>query len=348
MLIERIHDKGTLAGPGYTRHAGKHSQRETHVHALEVVGGHIVQDDFTARLAPLFRHGYTHVARQVAGRQRAGPEKSRHIALVHDFAALDAGTRTELNDRVRSAYGRVVVLHHKHRVAPGLERAQRGDELLVVTRMQTDGGLVEHVGHAHEAGTELGSQPDALCLTAGERGHAPRKGQVTEPHVNKEREPVQQFLHERLRNNGPPSLKGTALQPLQLPVYGKGTEIGDAQAVNAHRERFPGKTLPVTGRAGRGLHVTAELITPGVAVLHAFFKKRNDAGPAVFRDFQIDLGLQALCEVLVLVVAFGVHGHAAAHPVAPESCGGVGGLVLPVLSVKEREPGPGAEILERR
>ena len=104
----------------------------------------------------------------------------------------------------------------------------------------------------------------------------------------------------------------------------------------------------MTGRAGRGLHVTAELITPGVAVLHAFFKKRNDAGPAVFRDFQIDLGLQALCEVLVLVVAFGVHGHTAAHPVAPESCGGVGGLVLPILSVKEREPGPGAEILERR
>ena len=39
--------------------------------------------------------------------------------------------------------------------------------------MQADGRLVEHVQHADQTRTDLGGQPDALGLTAGQRGRSP-------------------------------------------------------------------------------------------------------------------------------------------------------------------------------
>ena len=55
--------------------------------------------------------------------------------------------------------------------------------------MQTDRRLVEHVQHADQAGADLGGQPDALRLTAGQRRRRPRQRQVLQADVEQEAQP---------------------------------------------------------------------------------------------------------------------------------------------------------------
>ena len=55
--------------------------------------------------------------------------------------------------------------------------------------MQADRRLVEHVEHADQSGADLGGQPNALCLTAGQCGRRARQRQVLQPDVEQEAEP---------------------------------------------------------------------------------------------------------------------------------------------------------------
>ena len=88
------------------------------------------------------------------------------------------GTRRAVADRlhagadhhvVRRADGVLVVLDHEHRVAEVAQPDQGVDEPAVVALVQTDRRLVEHVQHAHQSRADLGGQPDALGLAAGQR-----------------------------------------------------------------------------------------------------------------------------------------------------------------------------------
>ena len=80
-----------------------------------------------------------------------------------------AGAGSYVHDPVGFAHGIFVVLNHDKRVAHIAQLGQGLDEAAVVALVQADGGLVEHVEHADQAGTNLGGESDALGLTAGER-----------------------------------------------------------------------------------------------------------------------------------------------------------------------------------
>jgi hypothetical protein len=60
------------------------------------------------------------------------------------------------------------VLDDDERVAHVPQPDQGLDEAVVVALMQSDGGLVQDVQDAYEAGADLGGQADALGLAAGE------------------------------------------------------------------------------------------------------------------------------------------------------------------------------------
>ena len=88
---------------------------------------------------------------------------------MHDFAAVLAGAGPHIHDPVGFAHGVFVMLNHDKRIAHIAQLSQGFDEAAVIALVQTDGGLVEHVEHADQAGTNLGCEADALRLTAGER-----------------------------------------------------------------------------------------------------------------------------------------------------------------------------------
>ena len=107
---------------------------------------------------------------------------------VDDLAAVLAGARADVDDPVGLADGVLVVLDDEHRVAEVAQADERVDEAVVVALVQPDRRLVEHVQHADEARADLGGQPDALRLAAGERAGRARQRQVVEADVEQEAE----------------------------------------------------------------------------------------------------------------------------------------------------------------
>lgn len=87
---------------------------------------------------------------------------------VDDLAAVLTGARADVHDPVGDLDGVLVVLHHDQGVAHVAQADQGLDQPVVVALVEADRGLVQDVEHADQAGADLGGQPDALGLTAGE------------------------------------------------------------------------------------------------------------------------------------------------------------------------------------
>ena len=155
MFVEGIHHQRAFARTGNPRNAGEHAQGDAAVDVLQVVGGNAVEQQRALALAALVGQGDAGVAAQVAGRERVRPQELVHRALEHDFAALRAGAGAQLNNCVRRADGGLVVLHHQHGVAAGLQRTQGAQQAFVVAGVQANGGFVQHIGDAHQAGAQL-------------------------------------------------------------------------------------------------------------------------------------------------------------------------------------------------
>ena len=96
------------------------------------------------------------------------------------MAAVFAGAGAEVEDVVGLADGVFVVLDDEDGVAEVAEVFERVDEALVVALVEADGGFVEDVEDAAEAGADLGGETDALAFAAGERGGAAVEGEIAE------------------------------------------------------------------------------------------------------------------------------------------------------------------------
>jgi len=290
MLVKGIHHQRAFARAGDPGHAGQHAQRDAAVDIAQVVGGYAVHDQRSLPFAPLVRQGDNVVAAQVAGRKRVSlAQQIVHPPLKHDFAALRAGAWAKLDDRIRSADGGLVVLHHKHGVAARLQRAQRAQQPFVVAGMQADGRLVEHIGNPHKAGAELRSQADALRLAARESGHGAPERKVFKPHAAHERQAVGQLLHQRFGYDHMPPRKFALAQPLKGTLHREVAKLRDIQVVHPHGESVGVQPRAVAVGAVHGLAKTRQRLAPGVAILHAAFKQGDNAGPALFTHAHLPL-----------------------------------------------------------
>ena len=59
-------------------------------------------------------------------------------------------------------------------------------KLVIVPLVKADAGLIQNIGHAHQAGTDLGCQADSLGLAAGQASRGPGQGQIIQSHIDKE------------------------------------------------------------------------------------------------------------------------------------------------------------------
>src|SRR5579872_5102517 len=96
---------------------------------------------------------------------------------------MDAGAGTHLDNVVGCTDGVLVVLHHDDRVADVAQAFERRDHLHVVFGVQADARFVEHIEHAHQAGTDLRRQANALGFAAGQRAGASIEVQVIEANA---------------------------------------------------------------------------------------------------------------------------------------------------------------------
>src|SRR5918993_3209914 len=98
----------------------------------------------------------------------------------HHFTTEATGTRPEVDDMVGSLDGVLVMLHDDDRIPQIPEPAKRCQQTLVVPLMQPDARLIEDVENAHEAGADLGSEADALGLSARQRRGDPSEREIVE------------------------------------------------------------------------------------------------------------------------------------------------------------------------
>ena len=75
--------------------------------------------------------------------------------------------RTDIDYIIRRPHGVLVMFHHDQGVAQVPQVAQGAQQFFIIPLMQTDGRLVQNIQHAHQAGTDLGGQANALAFAAG-------------------------------------------------------------------------------------------------------------------------------------------------------------------------------------
>ena len=157
----------------------------------------------------------------------------------------------------------LVVLDDDHRVADVAEALERRDHLGVVLRVQADARLVEDVEHAHQAGTDLRRETDALRFAAGQRSGSAVEVQIVEADAEQELEAAADLLeHLASRVRAAPGRLHGAEERVQL-VEVELSHVVDRPA--ADREERPGGAQPRAVAVGTRL-LDHHLVEPGFHV----------------------------------------------------------------------------------
>ncbi len=93
--------------------------------------------------------------------------------------------------------------------------------------MQPDGRLVEHVEHADQAGPDLSGQPDALRLTAGQRGRRAGQRQILQPDIEQKAQPRLDFLEHLPGDRLLARTQGERVQKIRAVRDGQLADLGD-------------------------------------------------------------------------------------------------------------------------
>ena len=142
-------------------------------------------------------------------------------------AAVLAGARSDVHHPVGLVDGVLVMLHDDQGVAEVPEPGECLDQAAVVPLVQADRGLVEDVQHAHEAGADLGGQPDALGFAAGQGAGGPLQVQVLESDVEEEGQPGLDFLEDLVGDLGLAAGEDEVFEEVGAFPHGQRGDLGD-------------------------------------------------------------------------------------------------------------------------
>ena len=178
-LVQDLVDQAGLAGTGNAGHTDELPQREPDINVAQVVfpGTFHGQKIPIAGAAGLGHGNALAAGKIIAGDAPLGLTDILHGTRRHDLAAVNARAGAHIHDIVRAAHGILVVLDHDDGITEVPQVLQGRNELVVVTLVQADAGLVQHIEHAGQCTADLGGEADALALAAGQS--ASRAGQAS-------------------------------------------------------------------------------------------------------------------------------------------------------------------------
>ena len=78
------------------------------------------------------------------------------------------------------------MFHHNHRIANIAQVVQGFNQAVVITLVQTDGGLIKNIHYPNQAGANLARQADTLRFTTGECVRATIQGEIIESNIHQE------------------------------------------------------------------------------------------------------------------------------------------------------------------
>ena len=191
---------------------------------------------------------------------------------------MHARARANVNDIVGFVHGLLVVLDHDDRVAKVAQRFERGDQLGVVTRVQTDAGLVQNIQHACQGRADLRGKSDALRLAARKRASLAPQRQISKPYADKKTESRADLLENFPRNDRVTARKLQRIDKFQCVFYRHGAKIVDIEPAHRDAQHHGRKTLAAAHGAIRLLHeLRIILLTEHAAVLHAALDHFQDS-----------------------------------------------------------------------
>ncbi len=167
----------------------------------------------------------------------------------------------------------------------------------VVALVQADGGLVQDVHDAHQAGADLAGEPDALGLAAGQGIGAALQGEVVEAHVHQKPQALGDLLDDLGADLAMSAGQGEGLEEAEGLADGQGGE--SRQVVVGDQDVTRGLVKTGAGAVGTGLlgEVAGEFFAHrvGVGVPVAAFHVADDAlegprlaGPAFVGQGEFD------------------------------------------------------------
>jgi len=265
---DRVDQRG-FAGAGDAGDHGEHAEREAHVDVLEVVlaGTHDFEHLGLVDLAALGGHGdLSPVGDVVAGDGALGFYEVLGGAGVDDFAAAFAGAGADVDHPVGAAYRVLVVFDDNQRVAEIAQVVQGFDEAFVVTLVQADGRLVEHVHDADQAGADLRGESDALRFSAGQGGGRAREGQVVEADVVQEAESGLDLLEHFAGDQLCRAFEFQAVDPGEFAYDGHVAHVEDGFSVHGDSEHFGLQAASVADLAGHFAHVRLVVFAHGLRI----------------------------------------------------------------------------------
>lgn len=185
---------------------------------------------------------------------------------MHDLAAVLARAGADVHDPVGDLDGVLVVLDDDERVAHVAQPHEGLDQPVVVALVQPDGRLVQDVEHADESGADLGGQPDALGLAAGERAGRAVEREVVQADVDQEPQPLVDLLEDALGDLLVPGLELQLAEEVGAVADRHRGDLGDGPAHDRDREDDRLEPGAFTGRAGHLAHVALEALAARVAL----------------------------------------------------------------------------------
>jgi hypothetical protein len=116
------------------------------------------------------------------------------VAEADDVAAAHPRAGAEVDDVVGGTHRVFVVLDDNDRVAEVAQALKRGEQPVVVARVQPDRRLVENVEDADQTAADLAREADALGFAAGEGRSGAVEAEVVEADVGEEAEAAADFF----------------------------------------------------------------------------------------------------------------------------------------------------------
>ena len=175
--------------------------------------------------------------------------------LSHQSTTALAGAGADVDDVLGVTYRVLVVLHHHQRVALVAQALQSTEQNLVVARMQADGRLVQYVADTLQVAAQLRCQPDALRLTAAERGRTPVQRQIAQANLFQKFQPTLDFRNQIARDVGlalaQPPFNLQRCDPLPDVGHAQAGNLGNANAIEAHGASRGIEPCALAGRTGR-------------------------------------------------------------------------------------------------
>ena len=264
-MQQLVHHRA-LAAAAHAGHTHQPAQRKLHIEASKVVALAAHQGDLAGSgVAPFRRGGDRTATAQVGTGERVfRADEGVEIAFSHDVAAVHASSRTDIHDVIGGADRVFVVLHHDQGVAQIAQLDQRVEQAVVITLVQADARLIEHVEHAGETSADLGGQTDALGFTARECHRRAIKTEVVEPHIEQKLEPHADLAQHQITDLDLASIQQwlipfvstNAHQLFDAPqafTHAAAGELMDAIRPHPHRQSFRFEAQAMTTGAGHQL-----------------------------------------------------------------------------------------------